>query len=503
MEGNPLDIVHRKPVIGREGGIQMQAVERSWRLVTEVVRRDIIDDPKVRSLVSEFTTKPVSETLADEFIKSLSVADERIGKLCARYQKDLGVCLALPPVPDEFLAPDLSNAETLVLPEEELAWLERFYGKDSPMYSEGVQLAIKAGVFLRGITRQERLLVARRYAYSRDVKLLALGAEILEQGSNITPTDTGEIVLPSRVKILIDESQDDAKADLLKPHLWEKRKQLKDRVYEIYVNGKKYLLKEKKTARHTDTKKGGHQEGQSSAQEFATSKQFQEKVEEEKGDIKIRWEKPVGFATYPDGFQFAIFEFEEGLIAYDDVNAKLTQEILNNRDQFREEYERVALLAKKYQNHPTVTLSFESRLSKQVIEKASALLGIKNQVSFEDFALVKGLRMSRQACGLMKEAVIKMGYENSDLDGYAFKVHVDNGKVQLEIVGFDFEYYSKIPEEYIAQTLERRMQFVKEWESRRGVGFLQWGTGHSVTRMQKAVYFAMLEREGLLEQNVK
>ena len=48
----------------------------------------------------------------------------------------------------------------------------------------GVKYNVEAGVFLRGITAEERLLISRRYALARDVKILALGAEILNQAKH-------------------------------------------------------------------------------------------------------------------------------------------------------------------------------------------------------------------------------------------------------------------------------------------------------------------------------
>ena len=141
-------------------------------------------------------------------------------------------------------------------------------------------------------------MITKRYKYARDVKMLALGAEITEQES-VAPNEDGEILLPSGIKLVIDVSKDTKRTDLLSPHLWERRRQLKDRVYEIDVNGRKYILKEKKTARHTDTKEGGHREGRLSSEEFETAQHFQENGTVSNGRLSVGWEQPVGYSSYP------------------------------------------------------------------------------------------------------------------------------------------------------------------------------------------------------------
>src|SRR3989344_1303227 len=240
-------IERRTPVISQEAPFSMDVVGQQWGMITEAVRREIVVNPQIRQTLLGFTTKPVSETLPDEFIKSISASDPRIARLSARYEKTLGACLALPPVPEEQITPDVSHAPSLQVPETTMEMFSSIYGKNDAMYEERLHFYIQSGTFLSGITSEERQLIARRYVYARDIKLLALGAEIIEQGAKIPPGPAGEVKLPSGISMKIDSSQDKTRTDLLSPHLWEKRKQLKDRVYEIHVNGKKYLLKEKKT----------------------------------------------------------------------------------------------------------------------------------------------------------------------------------------------------------------------------------------------------------------
>ena len=359
-------------------------------------------------------------------------------------------------------------------------------------------------MFLRGITAQERLMIAQRYRFARDVKLLALQAEIAGLRENIQIDDGGEAVLPSGTSIRINVEDETRRQELLNPQNWQKRRQLKDRVYEIQVGPSKYILKEKKTARHTDTKKHGHKPGLTSLEEFQTAQHFQENGVEQQGSIKVDWENPVASVTFPDGFQFTVFEHEDGLLEESSITQVLAQEILEDREQFKVEFVAIQAMAGKFKDDPKV-LAFERGNRESGLRAILQWLGLRKEqvpeLSFEEFAVIKALRMKRQARSLMQEIIVRNGYTNSDLDGYSFKINSQNGIPQLEIFGFDFEYFSKIDQDEIEERVKRHKDFEQEWESRDGVGFLCWHDGSSVTRMQKAAYFAMLKAEGLLQEN--
>lgn len=499
------EIVQRTPILDKETATTFPTddIDKQWGLATEAIRRDLIAKPEIRKTLTAFCTQPVSESLPGQFLSSLSSVDERIARLAQRYQETLPGYLDLPAVPDEQIEPDIRHAFGLQNIGRTVEALTQMYGKDNPRYKERLQEYIDSGTFMRGITAEERLMIVKRYKYARDAKILALGAEIMDQGT-IAPDPNGEITLPSGIKIGMDVTEPEQRADLLNPHLWEKRRQIKDRVHEISIEGRNYILKEKKTSRHTDTKKGGHRDGRTSADEFAVAKYFKENGRLNQGNISVDWERPIGFITYPDGFQFSVFEYEEGLIS-DDIHSRLASEINTHREQFEEEYKLIAGLSQKYKDSPDV-LAFEDRHSERGLKAAMKWLGIQKesplQLTFEEFAMVKALRMERQARDLMEQSMFQNEYENNDIDGYAYRVHSE-GEVKLDIVGFDFEYFEKVSSERAAEVLERHQKFQREWESSQGVGFLGWNNGQRVTRMQKAAYYAMLEAEGILQKDIE
>lgn len=493
-ENNASVIETRTPVIGPENKqiYSPDDIERQWRFITEAVRRDLITKPKTRNVLLDFCATPVTEDLPNQFVNAVSNIDKRVAKLGNRYRDGIKDYLKLPAVPDEQIRPDIRHAPQLTKPEDVIKNLTQWYGKEDPMYEKSLRRDIEEGTFLRGITEQERLMIAKRYKYARDIKLFALGAEIVNQG-RILPNENGEIILPSGIRMVIDLNQDVQRADLLSPHLWERRKQLKDRVYEIEVNDRKYILKEKKTARHTDTAKGGHMETRSSLEELEVARQLQKNGTINKDRISVSWERPIGYAIYPDGFSFNVFEYEEGLIQQNALAPQLVHEIIRHRSQFEEEYQLISEFADKHKDSLEV-LKWEDNESEPDKENAS-------QLSFEDFARVKALRMQMQAYNLIRETLARNGYSNIDLsNNYSYRIKNED-QLQLEIVGFDFEYVSKISPEEVIKSLERQSRFIKEVSPQYIHSLLKWSDDTSVTRMQKAAYFAMLEAEGILKKD--
>ena len=321
--------------------------------------------------------------------------------------------------------PDISNAPALSMPQDNIEILQRLYGTDTPEYYESLKKNVESGMFLRGITAQERAMIAQRYRFARDVKLLALQAEVAELGENVQVDNRGETVLPSGIFIRLNTKEATGVKELLSPQNWQKRRQLKDRVYEIQVGSSKYLLKEKKTARHTDTKRHGHVPGLSSIEEFQTAQHFKENGVMERGNIKVDWEKPVASVTFPDGFQFTIFEYEDDLLPENSVIRVLAQEILRRRELFEAEFSAIQAMTERFKDDPRV-LGFQGGSTESGLQSILQWLGLRKkkiaELSFQEFANIKALRMERQAKNLMDEIIMQNGYTNTDRDGYSYRV---------------------------------------------------------------------------------
>lgn len=456
----------RIPVLDSDASVPVDTLDHQWRLLTEAVRRDTLSLPATRQSLVRFCTEPVSETLPHDLINVLTAVDPRIARLSRRFQGDLGKYLDLPAVPDDQIMPDLLHAQSRNMHKSWDDLYEKMNQEEPELYASMRSVHISSQ---NGITIQERELVTKRYQYARDIKLLALGAEILEQ-DGVTPNESGEIILPSGIRMLLHSSSESARADLLTPHLWERRRQLKDRVYEIHAGGRRYILKEKKTARHTDTKKGGHVDGASSEEEYVIACEFQEKGNIQEGSVSVIWEKPLGSVTYPDGFQFALFAFEEGLLdSGDELNA-ISQYINDTRHRFNEEYIRIRSLIQPDTN-----------------------------ISFEDYARVKAVQLHQSALSLLRESKRRVGYINADIDRPSFRIRTDS-PVVLEAVGYDFEYYKKVPAEKLDDL--RKSHEDDSVNLHEGLGFMEWSDGARVTEQQETAYLAMQKNVGTSSETI-
>jgi hypothetical protein len=202
----------------------------------------------------------------------------------------------------------------------------------------------------------------------------------------------------------------------------------------------------------------------------------------------------VGYAVYPDGFSFTVFEYEEGLEG-EDFSEHLVREIVAHKEEFKAEYELIAELAEKYKDSPEVN-RLHGEISESNLVSLLKWLKVKGAapaLSFEEFARSKAYRMEQQARRLQREAINRAGYENSDGDGFAYKVLTDK-KLRLQIFGFDFEYFSPISPERTQRLLEVEKEM--DQESLQGIRFMMWSNrGGEVTRLQRAAYQAMVTLE--------
>lgn len=488
-ENSTAVIEGRTPILDRESAkaFSRENINKQWNLIIEAAKRDLIAKPEIRRVLLQFCATPVSERLPDQFVVSLSSIDPRVVDLAQRYKSGIDAFLKLPPVPDEQIKPDLKMTPRYVpLAVRIDDWKEYLKMKEEDIQKSVIEFLKNNN---EGITEEERKMIGIRYRYARDIKLLALGAEIIEHGG--VPNEKREIILPSGTRMVIDVDNDEERLDLLSPHLWQKRRQLKDRVYEIEINNRKYILKERKTSRHTDTTKyeHGHKPGNTSLGEFAIAKKLNEQGIVEQGRIRVSWEKPIGLVEYPDGFQFAVFTFEEGIMDDAEIHKKLYKAILSRRGEFEEEFQRVATLAQQYTNDPRIIHYNKSLVSR--FRSVLKPLGIGERLSFGEFASVKTDVMIKEASRLSDNIKTKNGYDDVDSNQYAFRINT-NDTVQLEVVGLDFEYSSPTSKskEEIEEMLRR---FGKPDKQDVEISFMN--SGSNFTEIQKAAYLALLDKK--------
>lgn len=523
------EVRQRTPILDANNAQQfpIDQIEKQWRWITEQVRQKITRNQKLREVATQFADIPVGESLPGKFLAELAKADEGIAEIRDEFRTVVDY-LNLPPVPEHHIGVDIRYASVLVRPKDVAGAFQDMYGD---AWLEELKKDAKRGSYDKGTTAHERRMIKKRHVFARDVKMLTLMAEMVSQEPLIG--ENKEITLPSGITIMLHQHDSEA-LTLLNPHEWYGREQLKDRVYKIRVESNLFLLKEKKTGRHVDTKMGGHKDGLSSREELEVAKYFQHNgyVESLGVDVtplrqrirllkklvcqplnelrnimhsglstpdryEVAWEEPIAYVIFPDGFQFTVFKYMDNLLSSEELTQKLAQEIIKHRVQFEKDYKNIRHYAGRYYNVPP------NFLSKKKGFWQTCFNGVQTRNSlilpFEDYAMAKAYRMEQKACELMEKIITKNGFQNSDTDGYSFQITSSNEGVQLRIFGFDFEYFFKIPEGEVAARLEREHE-IRKGQLRRGIDFANWsGDDNPVTKMQKAAYLAILKHEGVLE----
>lgn len=439
---------------------QHARIERQWVVLTELARRAIIALPDESKWLADIMATPLSEDLPRKTVAKLAETDPRIAGFAEVTRNTLGYVLGLDSVPDELFEPDLYNSPALYRREDVVNALTYFKNENLPdAYRDFLQGAQKQVECSPGVTPAERDLAARRYRYARDIKLLNLMAELKEQPVVDREAKDGTVTyeLRSGTKLVMTSEALEANPMLLDPRKWESRHQLKDRVYIVVVDGKECIMKERKTPRHTDTKKHGHIDGLTSQQEFEVAKEFSDLGTIRQGDIELRWEKPLGYVEFPDGYQFCLFESEPGLET-DAPQYQLADEIVDSAEEYAEEFAQVKQRAREIYNERKDLLwrhrdsdviagsrwqAFSTVFRRQ--KKAREDQPKPDDLMLNEFAQLKADRIIDEARDLLSQTMRDHGYTNSDLDGYAFRLHKGKRPI-VEIIGFDFEYYSKDPE---------------------------------------------------------
>lgn len=327
--------------------------QRRWGIITEAVRRAVISDSEARELVKQGVGLITGEQVPTEFIGRMQGVAQvnRAAQIAGRGF--LGR-LALPSVPETAIGKDIRHTPHLDSDQHgiakgllELALAHYF---EHGRYEKVLQ-RIQKNAEGPGTTMAEKRLLAQRYRFARDVKLLGLLAEMVNEIPEYHANgEDMEARLKSGTQIVLTR---DAYTDdplLRDPLQWLGRKQLKDRVYRARIGEKDYILKERKTDRHTDTKEKGHQPGNTSRQEFEVAKQMSKLPTSSIGGITVTWEKPLGYVEFPDGYQFCLFE-DAGSIIPGDVDSqrtavtKLGQAIIAHEEAYTAEFKQVQAAA--------------------------------------------------------------------------------------------------------------------------------------------------------------
>jgi hypothetical protein len=353
---------------------------QEWRVITGAIMRDLPTNAALRDALIELNTVPVSETLPAEALHNIAEVDATVAGLERHYQDDLMPFLEQPPIPEELIGQDLGTS---------------------------------------GLPYETITMIAERNREARELKLLGLMAELEKIGPPHFEA-SGDYTLPSGVHLHIDPEQPITAGPLVDPRRYTSRRILKDRVSQIMVGGRPYVMKERKTNRHTDTMRGGHRTGLTSAEEFALGKRLHEQGETKEGRIHLKWENPLAYVDFPDGHQLMVAEYEPDMMAYESqpelimerrrVERQLEAAIMARPDEFETEY--------------------------------LAALATEPKLSYDDFAHRMTDTLLRQAEALYDQTLDDQDLARTDRNrgmGLRLPGPHDEG-FTLTVIGFDHEY---------------------------------------------------------------
>lgn len=518
VEADIADLPFRTPVIDglskEDAREREERVNNQWTTVTGIARAAILNSPQVREAMAGLSVLPLSESLPKNAIDTLSQVDSRASE-AIRQMGVLGSYVALNNVPDEAIGKRLKGATPLRTKETVVKDLVDRKTGDPAGYGTALDQWRKYLAEDPGITETEKELVARRYQFGRDTKLLGLMAEMHD--TTAIPERSGEdglttIRLESGTKVVATNEAYEEKPGLLNPEHWKGRRQLKDRVYSVKIGDESYIMKERKTGRHRDTHDNRHIDSLSAREEFETAKEFADLGTIKKGNIRARWEKPLGYAEFPDadgkGYEFVLFEKDP------DVDEKLlpttlAQEILRAQESYKEEFEQAkqrakeiyetreglldnALKAEAFNQPKKKRFAFTKKARQQ--RKYLDSLPQPDELTFDEFAKIKAHHIMEEASDLVSDTLIDRGYRNLDSqkEDFASKLRKGpDGQVGVDIFVFDCEYYQKDP----SSTEEMKQRTQQERENGYGAKSRVYAEGDA-RAIAVAASYALLEQDG-------
>lgn len=451
----------RVPVLRNKDQLNLsrQQIENKWNILTEVIKRESLCDEETRDTLASFVGQPLEELLPEKVIGAITANNQRTRHHLEKSAQ-LESYLSLPRVPEDQQGVDLYSSKHLPDMDDSV----RYEKADDEGKIALLRRMVETGTFSTGITGPEKQLVQTRFRYARDVKILALGAELLQNHVMVETLEGGHLSLPSGVQIEINPNLKSEIASILNPGQWKYRQMMEgNRSFVVEIGSTKYILKERRTQKHGLKSASA---AISIPEEVKIAQELGDIPEIENGDIAISWEKAVCAVMYPDGYEFALYAFEDDLIDAQAIDSSLPFEIISHREQFEEEYKLIATQTAKAKQNPMVAEfikvnnkiyeeSDTEKVIKKLITKISSFFSKKEGqgkdqehqgLSFEEFAFIKSALMIAEASKGLVQHIYEKGYISTDFLQYSFRLVEKNGKLKLEIIGFDTEHFKPVDE---------------------------------------------------------
>ncbi|MSU75094.1 MAG: hypothetical protein EXS55_01065 [Candidatus Magasanikbacteria bacterium] len=415
------------------------SINRRWSHVSEVIRQEALHNAEVAAVLEHVCLEPVTAEMPYWAFTRLAIISPRINKLLDRYR-------------DTF----------------------------EPFLSDPNSLARRYGFLI--------------FEMARDLKLLALMAEVAGQPHPLARNSEGITTLPNGIEIAVNTNYPNIDAEVLDPTLWEKRKYVDtSRVSIVTIKGQKYVLKEHRTKQYRANLSVDINKFHSSKQEFQIAKQLEDFGQAENDRVRVRFEMPIGCVTMPDGYQFVLYKYEP---AFEYNGPSLREAIVRNPEEFKEEFTQVTELALRLDKAATLTTISEALRENEYVkyffvEKDRKLKtdGKLSDLTFEDFVAAKDEFLYCIAYLELTRAQNRLGLESDDKNEHVY-ITRESPRVTLEVVGFDLELMVPYPELNPILAEERYIQ-----SKRKLIGLV---SSDSLSFSERRILLALAVREGVV-----
>lgn len=433
-------IPQRKPIISDTIKVHFPLINRNRIVVSERIRRQIIDNALWGSFQFNCQTAEVYKTFCWDWL----------------YWDKVYNYLKLPELNEGDLTKDLwlSSKTWFYTPKERYEiWLERWF--EWTEMDERMNGWINQRLFTEWITDNEFKMQLQKNIFKSDVALLWLMNELNTYPDFIQDSNNPLVELPSWIKLHLNLNSEE-KNFILNINNRKLKKQIKDRVYKVRIWKKDYILKERKTKLHKDTFKNWHRDGLTSLQEYEVWIKMQE-FQVNDWEIRVWWEKPLACVEYPNGYSFVLFqESFSGNSNTSNTEDELYSIIIKNKLQYTQLYQEFISTSKNYAQHPQVRkqvyrdsyhkaykpFRYIRTISTQFIRSRINL----KSFNFEDFAKVYANFLIKLSLLRLNESRLCSGYRNSDTNQYNRTISEENWLAICKVIGYDFEYFYEMNE---------------------------------------------------------
>jgi hypothetical protein len=424
-------------------------IDFEWWILSKAILENIKNSPELRKQILSIPKEELSEKLSYNFLNSNLGFNKTVEKLKERYNDSLIKVLALDEIPKEQINVDISSTRIIYPAEEGIKRIIEndyfpFLQEKKEIYQtskeEKIYTKVNNWSFKDWITKEEKELLIKRYIYTRENNILLLATSLLETKKDLKQE---KITLENWVKIKNNLDFESELDNIFNINNWWSRKKIKDRIFEIDISWKTYILKERKTKFHTDTITSWHIDWLTSFEEFEVAKKLNKEWTNNDWIISIEFEKPITSVLFPNWYQFTIFERND-IFNNLDNGINIESNIYQNPEQFKEEYEDVLKNYSKYCENSDV-IKYSKYFPNSFLSKINIFKKKKPHLTYKDYSKLKSKFISEDIYIKYRDKFEKLWYKDEDGNiDYEIITKSNKNWFKVYIFWYDFEYVREV-----------------------------------------------------------